>query len=95
MRSMGGIWGCGDVPGECQGGDVGLCPIPHQRPRRGFTPNPARGRVGALPRTPPEAAFEKAPLDSRKTFGAGDLVGVCLWIEVGVAESDCKGNSFL
>ena len=35
-------------------------------------------KCGALPHAPPEAAFEKAPLDSRKTFGAGDLVGVCI-----------------
>ena len=31
-------------------------------------------KCGALPHAPPEAAFEKAPLDSRKTFGAGEDV---------------------
>ena len=35
-------------------------------------PRGMRGCAGALPRTPPEAAFEKAPLDSPKAFGAGD-----------------------
>ena len=43
-------------------------------------------KCGALARTPPEAAFEKAPLDSRKTFGARDLVGGYLWIAMRFVE---------
>ena len=31
-------------------------------------------KCGALPHTLPEAAFEKAPLDSRKAFGTRVLV---------------------
>ena len=51
-------------------------------------------KCGALPHTPPEAAFEKAPLDSPKAFGARDLVGGYLWIVMRFEEIERK-NFFL
>ena len=46
-------------------GDAGDAPGCRPGPRGGY-------EGGALPRTPPEAAFEKAPLDSPKAFLAED-----------------------
>jgi len=52
-------------------------------------------KCGALPHTPPEAAFEKAPLDSRKAFGAGILVGGCFETEGSERKAFVKKFIFL